>query len=33
MDIIEFLMVRRKWRNMCLRANIVPKEKIEIYTE
>ena len=31
MDIVEFLMARRKWRNMCLRANIVPKEKIEIY--
>ena len=31
MDIVEFLMARRKWRNMCLRCNIVPKEKIEIY--
>ena len=31
MDIVEFLMVRRKWRNLCLRCNIVPNDKIEIY--
>ena len=31
MDIVEFLMVRRTWRNLCLRTNIVPKDKIEIY--
>ena len=31
MDIIEFLMVRRSWRNMCLRCNIVPPEQIEVY--
>ena len=31
MDIVEFLMARRKWRNMCLRANIVPKEKVEMW--
>ena len=31
MDIVEFLMARRKWRNCCLRANIVTPEKIEIF--
>jgi hypothetical protein len=31
MEIVEFLMARRNWRNMCLRANIVPKEKIEMW--
>ena len=31
MEIVEFLMARRNWRNMRLRANIVPKEKIEMY--
>ena len=31
MDIVEFLMARRKWRNMCLRANIVTKDRIEMY--
>jgi len=31
MEIVEFLMARRKWRNMCLRANIVTKDRIEMY--
>jgi len=31
MDIVEFLMARRKWRNLCLRTNIVSPDKIEIY--
>ena len=31
MDIVEFLMARRKWRNCCLRTNIVPQEKIEMW--
>ena len=31
MEIVEFLMARRNWRNMCLRANIVPKDRIEMW--
>ena len=31
MDIVEFLMVRRRWRNLCLRANICTPDKIEMY--
>ena len=31
MEIVEFLMARRNWRNMCLRTNIVPQEKIEMW--
>ena len=31
MDIVEFLMARRRWRNCCLRANIVTPEKIEFF--
>ena len=31
MEIVEFLMARRKWRNLCLRTNIVSPDKIEIY--
>jgi hypothetical protein len=31
MDIVEFIMVRRKWRNTCLRTNIVSSDKIEMW--
>lgn len=29
MERVESLMATRKWRNMCLRTNIVPKDKIQ----
>jgi len=31
MDTVEFLMARRQWRNGCLRCNIVPKDRIEMW--
>ena len=31
MELVENLMAARKWRNMCLRANIVPKDKIQLW--
>ena len=31
MELVENLMATRKWRNMCLRANIVPQEKIQLW--
>ena len=31
MDIVEYFMKRRKWRNLCLRTNIVTPDKIELY--
>jgi hypothetical protein len=29
MELVESLMATRKWRNVCLRANIVPEAKIQ----
>jgi hypothetical protein len=31
MDLVEELMATRRWRNVCLRSNIVPQEKIEMW--
>ena len=31
MEIVEFLMARRKWRNTCLRTNIVSPDQIEMW--
>jgi len=31
MDLVEELMATRRWRNTCLRSNIVTPEKIEMW--
>jgi hypothetical protein len=31
MELVETLMASRKWRNMCLRANIVTPDKIPVW--
>ena len=31
MELVEQLMINRKWRNCCLRANIVTPEKIQMW--
>ena len=31
MEIVEKLMAERKWRNMCLRSNIVTPDKIQMW--